>query len=121
MPIPDYQLAHAWINAADAVHAALRAHRDDAEHRILLINASPRSEHTCPGEMSKSYRLAQIAQSVFLNEHARVDLLDLSRLSFGIRAPDFILAKPAFQHPRRSAIGHALAIRIILSGRCTIG
>jgi hypothetical protein len=40
-----------------------------------LINASPRSEHTCPGEMSKSYRLAQIAQSVFLNEHARVDLL----------------------------------------------
>jgi hypothetical protein len=72
---PDYQLAHAWINAADAVHAALRAHRDDAEHRILLINASPRSEHTCPGEMSKSYRLAQIAQSVFLNEHARVDLL----------------------------------------------
>jgi hypothetical protein len=78
---PDYQLAHAWINAADAVHAALRAHRDDAEHRILLINASPRSEHTCPGEMSKSYRLAQIAQSVFLNEHARVDLLDLSRLT----------------------------------------
>ena len=78
---PDYQLAHAWIDAADAVHAALRAHRDDAEHRILLINASPRSEHTCPGEMSKSYRLAQMAQSVFLDEHARVDLLDLSRLS----------------------------------------
>ena len=78
---PDYALAHAWINAADAVHAALRAHRDDAEHRILLINASPRSEHTCPGEMSKSYRLAQMAQSVFLDEHARVDLLDLSRLS----------------------------------------
>jgi hypothetical protein len=46
---PDYQLAHAWINAADAVHAALRAHRDDPEYRILLINASPRSEHTCPG------------------------------------------------------------------------
>ena len=80
MPIRT-QLAHAWINAADAVHAALRAHRDDAEHRILLINASPRSEHTCPGEMSKSYRLAQMAQSVFLDEHARVDLLDLSRLS----------------------------------------
>jgi NADPH-dependent FMN reductase len=78
---PDYALAHAWINAADAVHAALRAHRDDAEHRILLINASPRSEHTCPGEMSKSYRLAQMARSVFLDEHARVDLLDLSRLS----------------------------------------
>ena len=54
---------------------------DDGEHRILLINASPRSEYTCPGEMSKSYRLAQIAQSVFLNEHAKVDLLDLSRLT----------------------------------------
>ena len=54
---------------------------DDAEHRILLINASPRSEYTCPGEMSKSYRLAQIAQSVFSDEHAQVDLLDLSRLT----------------------------------------
>ena len=95
---PDYQLAHAWMNAADAVHAALRAHRDDAEHRILLINASPRSEHTCPGEMSKSYRLAQMAQSLFLDEHAKVDLLDLSR-PFGIRAPVSSLQSLLFNVP----------------------
>jgi multimeric flavodoxin WrbA len=31
--------------------------------------------------MSKSYRLAQIAQSVFSDEHAQVDLLDLSRVT----------------------------------------
>jgi multimeric flavodoxin WrbA len=31
--------------------------------------------------MSKSYRLAQMAQSVFSDEHAQVDLLDLSRLT----------------------------------------
>jgi multimeric flavodoxin WrbA len=46
-----------------------------------LINASPRSEHTCPGETSKSYRLARIAQSVFIEEQAQVDVLDLSRLT----------------------------------------
>ena len=78
---PDYQLAHDWINAANAVRAASQAYRDDGRHRILLINASPRSEHTCPGEMSKSYRLAQIAQSVFVEDQAQVDVLDLSRLT----------------------------------------
>jgi hypothetical protein len=42
---PDYQLAHAWINAADAVHAALRAHRDDAEHRIVDQRIAPERAH----------------------------------------------------------------------------
>jgi multimeric flavodoxin WrbA len=47
----------------------------------LLINGSSRTEHSCPGEMSKSYRLTQIAQDVFATENAAVDLLDLSRLT----------------------------------------
>ena len=79
-PTRTYQLARAWINTAEAVRAAAQAHREDGADRVLLINASPRSEHTCPGEMSKSYRLAQIAQSVFVGEQAQVDVLDLSRL-----------------------------------------
>ena len=33
--------------------------------RILLINGAARSEHTCPGEMSKTFRLAEIAQRSF--------------------------------------------------------
>jgi multimeric flavodoxin WrbA len=79
---PDYDLAVDWIAAHEAVQAAQRRH-DEAKGpiRILLINGSSRSEHTCPGEMSKSYRLAQIAEEVFKQENAAVDLLDLSRVA----------------------------------------
>jgi len=79
---PDYDLAVDWIDAKAAVDAAELRHRDPAEaHRVLLINASPRSEHTCPGEMSKSYRLTEIAREVLEGGGATVDMLDLSRLS----------------------------------------
>lgn len=79
---PDYDLALDWINAADAIRAASNVHIDSAgPNRILLINGSSRSEHTCPGEMSKSYRLSALAESVFVSEGTEVDLLDLSRLT----------------------------------------
>jgi hypothetical protein len=48
---PDYDLAVDWIAAKKAIEEAQRRHEDhDAPHRILLINGSSRSEHTCPGE-----------------------------------------------------------------------
>ena len=79
---PDYELSIDWIAAAAAIAEASRRHADAAAPtRILLVNASSRSEHTCPGEMSKSFRLAQIAQAVFAEHKAVVDLLDLSRLT----------------------------------------
>ncbi|TCN33929.1 hypothetical protein EV184_102238 [Sinorhizobium americanum] len=61
---PDYELSVDWLAARDAIHAA-QARHDDPEGpvRILLISGSSRSEHTCPGEMSKSYRLTRIAQA----------------------------------------------------------
>jgi multimeric flavodoxin WrbA len=79
---PDYELALDWIAASAAVKDAARRHEDTASPtRILLINGSSRSEHTCPGEMSKSFRLTQIAQEVFAKHSAAVDFLDLSRLT----------------------------------------
>jgi multimeric flavodoxin WrbA len=79
---PDYDLALDWIAAAEALKTAARRHDDAASpNRILLINGSSRSEHTCPGEMSKSFRLAQIAREVFDAERAAVDFLDLSRVA----------------------------------------
>jgi multimeric flavodoxin WrbA len=80
---PDYDLAEDWLAARGAIKAAQGRHDDKAlPPRILLINCSSRSEHTCPGEMSKSYRLLQIAKEVF-HEQGRVELevLDLSRLA----------------------------------------
>jgi multimeric flavodoxin WrbA len=79
---PDYDLAVDWIAARDAIIRAQAAHDDPAApRRILLINAASRSEHTCPGEMSKSWRLAKVARAAATAEGATVELLDLSRLS----------------------------------------
>lgn len=80
---PDYELALDWLNAHAAMRDAQARHDDaSAPARILIINASSRSEHTCPGEMSKSWRLVQIAREV-VEGHAgmETEVLDLSRLA----------------------------------------
>lgn len=79
---PDYELAVDWLDAREAILAAQHRHDDASETpRILLINGSARSEHTCPGEMSKSWRLVKLAEPVFAEMGFAVDILDLSRLA----------------------------------------
>ena len=80
---PDYDMSVDWSAAQTAVQAAQLRHDDETlSPRILLINGSSRSEHSCPGEMSKSYRLIEIAQQVMQDEFGvSVDILDLSRLA----------------------------------------
>jgi multimeric flavodoxin WrbA len=80
---PDYDLSVDWLAARDAVHEAQRRHDDEeGPLRFLIINASSRSEHTCPGEMSKSWRLAELAYEVFSTaDNGVVRMLDLSRLT----------------------------------------
>jgi multimeric flavodoxin WrbA len=79
---PDYEIAIDWLAAREAVLAAQRRHDDANERlRILLINGSSRSEHTCPGEMSKTWRLVKLAEPVFVEMGFAVDILDLSRLA----------------------------------------
>src|SRR4051812_15182338 len=78
---PDYDLSVDWLAARHAIAQAQRQHEDPAAAaRILLINASARSEHTCPGEMSKTFRLVELAQRT-INDRGDVhtDILDLSR------------------------------------------
>ena len=77
---PDYELAVDWLDAREAVIAAQARHDDaSAPARVLLINGSARTEHTCPGEMSKTWRLVEIARQVFDGRGFAVDVLDLSR------------------------------------------
>jgi len=80
---PDYDLAVDWLNARSAVLAAQAQYEDPRRPaRILLINGSPRSEHTCPGEMSKSWRLVEIAAAIIATDPgAEAEILDLSRLA----------------------------------------
>jgi multimeric flavodoxin WrbA len=79
---PSYELAVDWIAAREAILAAERRHADaTSPRRVLLINGSPRSEHTCPGEMSKSFRLVEIARATFEEAGLETEVLDLSRLA----------------------------------------
>jgi len=48
---------------------------------VLLIIASARNDGTCPGEISKSFRLANAAEEIFRAAQCDVDRLDLSLLS----------------------------------------
>ncbi len=71
-----------WVAAQAAVDAAQARHDDaDGPCGVLLINGSSRSEHTCPGEMSKSWRLAEIACEAMAKQEIKVQVLDLSRLA----------------------------------------
>lgn len=79
---PDYELSLDWIAARAAIDKAQAEHDDpDGPCRFLLINCSSRSEHTCPGEMSKSYRLLDLARSVLAREGTVTEVLELNRLA----------------------------------------
>jgi len=86
---PRYALSDEWRAARDAVRAAERRQKSaTSRSRILLINGSPRSDQTCPGEISKSFRLIEIAEAIFGREKGfEVERLDLSRQTseFGIQ------------------------------------
>jgi multimeric flavodoxin WrbA len=79
---PDYDLSVEWYEQRNKVRAAQARQADPASpSRVLVINCSPRNDGTCPGEMSKSYRLAQEACDSLAAEGIETDLLDLSQLT----------------------------------------
>jgi len=79
---PDYELSIDWLAARERVIAAQALHDDPAGPRhVLLVNGSSRSEHTCPGELSKSFRLAKLAEEELRAGGCEVEFLDLSRLT----------------------------------------
>jgi multimeric flavodoxin WrbA len=99
---PDYEIAVDWFAARDAIVAAQKRYDDPNEPpRILVINGSSRSEHTCPGEMSKSWRMVELAKSCFVEMRFGVDVLDLSRLTseFGKQI-----------HPCKSCVSTSMAL-----------
>jgi multimeric flavodoxin WrbA len=71
-----------WARTKAAIAAAQRRHDDpSAPARILVVNGSTRSPHTCPGEISKTLRLAQHARQVLEGLGLEVDELDVSALA----------------------------------------
>jgi multimeric flavodoxin WrbA len=80
---PEMQLSVQWLATRDAVAAAQREHDDpQSKSRVLLICGAARNDQTCPGEMSKTYRLCSTARGVLSSAgDFEVDFLDLSRLT----------------------------------------
>ena len=79
---PDFELGVEWLEAHEALKRAQAEHENPSgAHSVLIVNGSSRSEHSCPGEMSKSWRLAEIAAETCRAEGAEVELLNLSRLA----------------------------------------
>lgn len=79
---PNYDLATDWIAARAAIDRAQAEFADKEQPPcILIVNGSSRSEHTCPGEMSKSWRLTEIAAEICGVDDVTVEILNLSRLT----------------------------------------
>ena len=79
---PDYALSVEWKEARDRLLAAEALQKlPSTRSRVLLINASARNDGTCPGEISKTYRMTLLAKEVLEADGVEVDLLDLSLLT----------------------------------------
>jgi multimeric flavodoxin WrbA len=80
---PAFLLPVEWLETRRAIQEAEKRQRDPAtSSRILIVSAATRSEHTCPGETSKTWRLADHARKTIEKERAfEVDLLELSSLA----------------------------------------
>jgi multimeric flavodoxin WrbA len=78
---PGHELSVEWKEAHERLLAAERHQKDpSSRNRVLLINGSARNDGTCPGEISKSWRLTMLAREVLLAEGFEADVLDLSLL-----------------------------------------
>ncbi len=80
---PDFHLPAEWLESRKTIHQAEKRQKDrKSPSRVLLINGSSRSDQSCPGEMSKTFRLVTMAREVIAKERGfEVDILDLSRLT----------------------------------------
>ncbi len=79
---PDYELSVEWSAARDRLLAAEAVQKDPATRsRVLVINGAARNDGTCPGEISKSFRMTQLAREVLEADGIEVDILDLSLLT----------------------------------------
>ncbi|KNZ31892.1 MAG: NADPH-dependent FMN reductase [Methylibium sp. NZG] len=76
---PDYELSADWLATKQRLDVA-QQHWADAgsTSRVLVICGSARNDGTCPGEMSKSFRLTGLVREELARSEIEVDVLDLS-------------------------------------------
>lgn len=79
---PDFPLSVEWLATrqrlleAQAIWA-----QPESPTRVLLVCGASRNDGTCPGEMSKTFRLLELIRDVFAPTGMLTDVLDLSLLA----------------------------------------
>jgi multimeric flavodoxin WrbA len=78
---PDYDMSVEWKANRDRLLAAEQRQKDpQTRSRVLLIIGAARNDGSCPGEISKTYRLSLWAKEALEQADIEVDVLDLSLL-----------------------------------------
>jgi len=79
---PEFELPVEWLDTRARIQQAEREQKDTSRQgRVLLIAGAARHDQTCPGEMSKTFRLASLAREEFERAALHCDFLDLSLLT----------------------------------------
>jgi multimeric flavodoxin WrbA len=79
---PEFELPIEWLDTRERIQQAEREQKDTARPgRVLLVCGAARHDQTCPGEMSKSFRLASLARDEIERAGLHCDFLDLSLLT----------------------------------------
>ena len=80
---PAFELPVEWLETRKNIKEAERRQRNPSSpSRVLIVSGATRSEHTCPGEVSKTRRLADhAAKTIEAQAGFEVDLLDVSHLA----------------------------------------
>jgi len=83
---PDYDMSVEWLATKAGIEKAQAAWGDAATpSRVLLVCGSARNDGTCPGEISKTFRMLKWAEAVLEKSGIKVDILDLSLLASSYR------------------------------------
>ena len=79
---PDYDLSSEWVATKKRIQEAQQRWADPSgPSRVLLICGSARNDGSCPGEISKTFRLLEMAREIIEQADMEADVLDLSLLT----------------------------------------
>jgi multimeric flavodoxin WrbA len=80
---PSYELSVDWLTTRAKLAEAVATHADPSSpSRVLIVTGASRNDDTCPHEVSKTWRLGEIARGTLAERHGfEVDFLDLSLLT----------------------------------------
>ena len=79
---PEFELPIEWLETRERIQQAEREQKDISRPgRVLLVSGAARHDQTCPGEMSKTFRLASQAREEIEGKGVHCDFLDLSLLT----------------------------------------